>query len=123
MFVYPLHKQARQRLCAGELSAQRSPAPSALVPSAPVPRDWAEQELGGARLPDRRLNRRLLVIARDFYARPQAQIPQACQSRAKTKAAYRFFKHPEMKMDVLLEPHRQATETSRLTQFLSRLMQ
>ncbi len=104
VFVYPLHKQTRQRLCAGELSGQRSPAPSA-----PVPRDWAEEELGGARLPDRRLNWRLLEIARDFYARPQAQIPQACQSRARTKAAYRFFKHPETKMDVLLEPHRQST--------------
>src|SRR6266850_698211 len=60
-------------------------------------------------LSDRRLNRRLLEIARDFYARPQAQIPQACQSRAKTKAAYRFFKHPNTNMDDLLEPHRQSS--------------
>ena len=49
------------------------------------------------------LNRRLVEIARDFYARPQAQIPQACQSRARTKAAYRFFKHPSTAMDDLLE--------------------
>lgn len=104
VFVYPLHEQARQRLCAGDVSGQRRAAPSAAVP-----RDWAEEELGGARLPDRRLNRRLLEIARDFYARPQAQIPQACQSRAKTKATYRFFKHPETTMDVLIEPHRQSS--------------
>lgn len=50
VFVYALHKQARQRLCAGELCGQRSPAPWALVPSAAVPRDWAAEELGDARL-------------------------------------------------------------------------
>src|SRR5437667_326906 len=60
-------------------------------------------------LKDRRLNRRAVEIARDFYGRPQAQIPQACQSRARTKAAYRFFKHPNTNMDDLLEPHRQST--------------
>jgi hypothetical protein len=102
VFVYPLHEQARARLCAGTVRASARVVP-------PKPRDWAEEELGAARLPDRRLNRRLLAIARDFYARPQAQIPQACQSRAKTKAAYRFFRHPETTMDGLLEPHRQAT--------------
>src|SRR5881628_2941280 len=53
--------------------------------------------------------RRAVEIARDFYGRPQAQIPQACQSRARTKAAYRFFKHPNTNMDDLLEPHRQST--------------
>jgi hypothetical protein len=36
-------------------------------------------------------------------------VSQACQSRARTKAAYRFFQHPETEMEVLLEPHCQAT--------------
>jgi hypothetical protein len=58
---------------------------------------------------DLRLGRRLIEIGRDFYARPQAQIPQACQTRARTKAAYRFFEHPKTDMQTLLEPHRQAT--------------
>lgn len=102
ILVYPLDAQARQRLC--EAMVTRT------VPvTQPAPRDWAEAEFGGADLKDRRLNRRLLEIARDFYARPQAQIPQACQSRAKTKAAYRFFKHPSTNMDDLLEPHRKST--------------
>jgi hypothetical protein len=74
-----------------------------------VPGDWSEEEFGGAPLPDRRLKQRLLWIARDFYARPQAQIPQACQSRAKTKAAYRFFKHREAKMEILLDAHHRST--------------
>jgi hypothetical protein len=56
------------------------------------------------------LNRRLVEIARDFYARLQAQIPQACQTRARTKAAYRFFQHPHTSMDDLLEPHRRTTQ-------------
>jgi hypothetical protein len=51
----------------------------------------------------------LLTIARDLYARPQAQIPEACQSRAKTKATYRFFDHPKTGMEILLVPHYQAT--------------
>lgn len=102
VFVYALHKQARQRLSEGRtLHSAASPAR--------VARDWSEEEFGGAPLSDRRLKQRLLGIARDFYARPQAQIPQACQSRAKTKAAYRFFKHREAKMEILLEAHHQST--------------
>ena len=103
MFVYKLDHRARKQLCIAE------PEPEAPRPPRPVPQDWAEQEFGGVRL-DQRLDRRLRVIARDFYANPQAQIPEACQSRAKTKATYRFFKHKDTEMDVLLEPHYGATQ-------------
>src|SRR5438034_981877 len=103
IFVYPLQAEARQRLCEGMLA----PVPASGIPAAP--QDWAEAEFGSVDLKDRRLNRRAVEIARDFYGRPQAQIPQACQSRARTKAAYRFFKHPNTNMDDLLEPHRQST--------------
>lgn len=103
VFVYALDPQARDRLCAA------APTPPPVPPPPPGPQDWAEEEFGGARLGDARLRQRLVVIARDFYARPHAQIPQACQSRAKTKAAYRFFTHPDTTMDALLEPHCQAT--------------
>jgi len=50
-----------------------------------------------------------LTVARDFYNRPQANIPEACQSRAKTRAAYRFLGHPKVGMEKLLEPHYEAT--------------
>lgn len=103
VLVYPLHRRARKQLC------RAVPEPAAPAQPRPVPQDWAEQEFGGAGL-DQRLNRRLGVIARDFYARPQAQIPEACQSRAKTKAAYRFFQHEDTQMDVLLEPHYRASQ-------------
>ena len=97
VFLYALHAQARQRL-GGQ-------APT----SPPAPADWAEEELGGARLGNKRLGERLLTLARDFYARPQANLPQACQTRARTKAAYYFLEHPDTSMDALLQPHYEAT--------------
>ena len=103
IFLYPLDPETRQQLC----QSKQRPGPAGRKRPA---HDWAENELGQVQLGDGRLNRRLQVIARDFYARPQAQIPQACETRAKTKAAYRFFKHPDTAMDVLIEPHRTATE-------------
>jgi hypothetical protein len=105
VFLYPLHRRARTQLCHAEPEAEAETR----VPVRHSAQDWAEQEFGGARL-DQRLGRRLMVIARDFYARPQAQIPEACQSRSKTKAAYRFFKHKDTQMEVLLEPHYQSTQ-------------
>jgi hypothetical protein len=95
VYVYPLCRQWRERL-------------GAQAPEAPIP-DWAEAELGAAELGDRRLTERLLTLTRDCYARPQAQLPQACGTRAKTKAAYRFFDHARVRMDTLLAPHYQAT--------------
>jgi hypothetical protein len=97
VWVYALHRQARERLGGG-----------AAAPP-PPPADWAEEEFGAARLGDARLRQRLLILARDRYARPQANLPQACQTRAKTKAAYRFLEHPDTTMDALLQPHFAAT--------------
>ena len=48
-------------------------------------------------------------MARDFYAQPAANIPQACQSRAKTKAAYRLFEHKALNMDAILSSHYHST--------------
>ena len=53
--------------------------------------NWASNELAHARLPDRRLVRRLMTITADFAQHPTAPIPQACGSWNRTKAAYRFF--------------------------------
>jgi hypothetical protein len=97
VWVYPLQARARQRL------GGPAPAPP------PPPADWAEEEFGGARLGDERLRERLLILAHDLGARPQANLPQACQTRARTKAAYRFLEHAETSMDALLAPHYAAT--------------
>jgi len=71
--------------------------------------DWAEEELGRTDFGDERLTRRLVTIARDFFAYPQGSVPQACQTRAKTKAAYRFFEHSRVTMDKVLASHYEAT--------------
>jgi hypothetical protein len=67
--------------------------------------DWVEEELGTVRLYDPRLRRRLFAVVRDFYGQPQAPIPQACGSRAKTKGAYRLFQNEKVTMEVLLKAH------------------
>jgi hypothetical protein len=100
IYCYPLRPDWRAGLGA-------APPPSA--PPPPAARDWAEAELGAVALGDRRLHRRVVRLARAFYARPQANLPQACGSRAATQAAYRFFAHEAVRMDALLAPHYQAT--------------
>jgi len=104
IYVYPLHRRWRELLCQREWDHLATPAPER-----PPAADWAEEEFGRAGLADARLEARLLSVARDFFARPQANVPQACASRAKTKAAYRFFDHPRVTMDQLLDSHIAAT--------------
>ena len=107
IWVYPLQPQWQAVLQASS-GTSSSPQP---VQLSPAPVDWAQEEFGSCALPDARLQARLLSLARDFYARPTAHVAQACGSRAKTKAAYRFLDHKQTKMDVLLKPHYRATET------------
>jgi hypothetical protein len=105
VYVYPLQRDAPKVLGI-------EPQPKRIRcrgPEAGVVQDWAEEELGEAEIGDRRLNKRLVTLAQAFYARPQANIPQACQTRAETKAAYRFLDHPETSMETILTPHYQAT--------------
>jgi len=94
VFLYPLAPAVLKRLCG-------QPAP-------PRP-GWVHREFGGAKLGDRRLEDRLLGLAGAFFAKPQANIPQACGTPAEVKAAYRFFDHDRVTMDALLEPHHRAT--------------
>jgi hypothetical protein len=105
IYVYPLHPDARQILC-GEVFSRRLKCNSEKETAS---QDWPEQELAQVDLGDRRLKKRLISILRDFYAHPQANIPQACQTRAKTKATYRFLEHPEMTLDKILHSHYETT--------------
>jgi len=109
IFLYPLRpdapqalRQLPQRLRLAGLQPQPQPAVA--------PQDWAEEEFHQAQLGDERLRKRLMVLARDFYARPQGNVAQSCGGhRAKTKAAYRFFDHPRVNMDAVLQSHYAAT--------------
>jgi hypothetical protein len=107
IYLYPLGPDSQKRLCE-EPGPARCSATVCTKPAKP-PRDWAEQEFGRARLRDRRHRERLFTVARDFYAQPAANIPQACQSRAKTKAAYRLFEHKAVKMEAILSSHYHST--------------
>lgn len=104
VYVYPLKTQAREILCAAAPDDRkgRRRGPQGWG-------DWAEEEFGEVAFKDERLRKRLFIIARDLYDRPQASIPQACQSRAKTKGAYRFFEHSQSTMDKILASHYEAT--------------
>jgi hypothetical protein len=106
VYVYPLCRPWRAVLCGPPPPAAAGRA----VHRRPPAQDWVEEEFGAAVLDDERLRKRLLVVARDFYARPQANVAQACGAdRAKTKAAYRWLAHPEVKVDKIVAAHYAAT--------------
>jgi len=103
IYIYPLLRDSRERLRGTEQIIDRAKDKKRIC------EDWAEEEFGTVDLGDKRLQARLLSISRDLYARPQANIPQACGTRAKTKAAYRFFKNENTTMDRILQGHYAAT--------------
>lgn len=103
IFLYPLCRGWRNMLCAEppiRLCERRRPE---------APKHWAEEEFGTVRLYDERLKQRLYTIAQDFYNCPQANIPEACGSKAGAMGAYRFFQNPKVTMDVVLTAHTEAT--------------
>jgi hypothetical protein len=98
IYLYPLVGDWQKRLCR-EPFKRRQPLPSANNS------EWAAREFAEAMVGDRRLVRRLVSVAQDFYARPQANLPQACGTRAKTKAAYRLLDHAQLSLPQLLAGH------------------
>lgn len=104
LYVYPLARDFRAVLCREPERRLGEPTRSS------VPQDWAEEEFAALDVGDGRLRDRACTIARDFLARPRANIPEACNgSKAKIKAAYRFFGNPQVDMDTVLFSHTQAT--------------
>jgi hypothetical protein len=102
VFLHPLCPRWREALLPEpKVGLGRRPAPGA--------RHWAEEEFGTVRLFDERLKERLYRIASDFYTSPQAAIPEACGSKARTMGAYRLFQNSKVTMDVVLTPHTEAT--------------
>jgi hypothetical protein len=103
IFLYPLDPGWRKALCA------EPPIRLAERPRPEAPEHWAEEEFGTVRLYDNRLKQRLYTIAQDFYNSPQANIPEACGSKAGAMGAYRFFQNPKVTLDVVLSAHTEAT--------------
>src|SRR5687768_2400463 len=109
LWVYPLSKDCKARLCVQDPKRRLAPLSQKLMPARAAAQDWTEEEFGQCRLGDQRLKARLQLLAADFFARPTMDIPQACGSRAKTKAAYRFFDHPRVNLHQVLQSHYEAT--------------
>ncbi|MEK7753573.1 MAG: IS4 family transposase [Acidobacteriota bacterium] len=106
IYLMPLQAAWQARLCRGADGTVRvrEEAPQR------APRDWIEAELGGADLGDRRLTARLLQMAGMFYAKPTANIPEACGSAKAAKAAYRFLDNGSIEWEAILQSHYAATE-------------
>lgn len=105
IFLYPLGKEWRSALF-GSSSFEVSDFNNKDRVS---DRGWEYEEFGNCDLGDVRLKKRLLTIARDFYANPLSNIPEACGSVTKATGAYRFFSNPSTPMKKLLQPHYEST--------------
>jgi hypothetical protein len=104
IYVRALRPDWKERLCA------EPPAPLGSGRRPERPADWAEEEFGGAPWYDERLGRRLLGLARDFYAQPGQPVSVACGGmEAKVKAAYRFFGNGQVDLGSVLRSHIEAS--------------
>lgn len=69
-------------------------------------RKWAKRNLGNAKLGDIRRQRRLVEIGEQMARSPGKSLPRLCESTYDLKAAYRFFRRPEVTPDNVQEGHR-----------------
>ena len=72
---------------------------------------WVKEEMAEARLGDKRLDRRLMMLLSAFGERPQASIPAACGGWNETSAAYRFFDNEKVTPEEILASHFTAPPT------------
>ena len=70
---------------------------------------WAMLELSQTELGDRRRTERLVRLTTALAANPTCSLPEACESWAETKAAYRFLENDDVEPAALLNGHRQST--------------
>jgi hypothetical protein len=74
-----------------------------------APLQWTEEEFGGLKVWDARLKHRLYQLAADFWGDAQSRsLTRRCADRARTVAAYRFFRNPRINMQIVLGAHREA---------------
>jgi hypothetical protein len=71
--------------------------------------DWVQEEMKYLALGEKRLEKRLHKIIRDFSQNPTASIPAFCGDWAATKAAYNCFQHPNSGTEPILLAQRRAT--------------
>ena len=71
--------------------------------------NWVERELGETDLGDKRRTARLVQLMKAFGERPGASLPQATETSASLKAAYRFFDNEAIESQPILEEHLRAS--------------
>ncbi len=70
---------------------------------------WAEQELSGANLGDKRRNKRLVTIVEDLAQQPHESVPQASRDTAAMQATYEFWANRRIEASDIIEAHTTAT--------------
>ena len=70
---------------------------------------WAEEELSGINLGDKRLNKRAVKLLTTLGEKPTASIPHACNGWSETQAAYRFLAQEDTEWEDILSPHFECT--------------
>jgi hypothetical protein len=73
------------------------------------PEVWAAATFATARLPDARLNVRLVKVAATLGAKPLDSFPQACGDWAEAKGAYRFVENERVTAEAMIEAAGDAT--------------
>lgn len=69
------------------------------------PQQWAQHEFGFVQLGDQRRNKRLVQVAKNLAANPGGTLPQAFDSWADLKAAYRMFAQEGTTFEKINGPH------------------
>lgn len=70
-------------------------------------REWAEEQFEGAEFSDIRRIGRAITIAEALMESPGTSLPQLFARPYDLKAAYRFFRHPEVQPDTVQAGHRE----------------
>lgn len=109
IYVYELDKNFRRHLGLGDYQRRPALAMGEGLESG----CWVQNELGGARLGDARLTRRLVSIVQTKAQSPGTPFAEAVAGdRAATAGYYRFIDAPdesEIDMGAILAPHRERT--------------
>lgn len=66
---------------------------------------WAEQQFGSCQLGDQRRTKRMIKVAAQAAARPDASTPKQTERWADCKAAYRLFHQDEVTFEAVIAPH------------------
>ena len=76
------------------------------------PEEWAQREFGFVQLGDQRRNERLVQVAQKLATNPGGTLPQAFDSWAELKAAYRLFDQVGTTFEKIIGSHRERTRAA-----------